>query len=123
MICISGNEKVLHEKVTQEILPPSLDLPEGIVTNTQMEDSVSVGTYFRYGRKKRMYTRARVFGTSEIVTMGESPFSISEQKEYANAIGSGSPAPEHIGGETLHADGGAQYTVANGVKTITDIKG
>ena len=120
---ISGNEKVFYEKVTQEILPPSLDLPENIVTNTEMQNSISVGTYFRHGRKKRMYTKARVFGTSEIVTMGESPFSISEQKEYADAIGPGSPAPEHVGGETLHADGGAQYTIANGVKTVTDIKG
>ena len=120
---ISGNNRVFYEKVSQEILPPSLDLPESVSTTTSMESSITVGTYYRFGRKKRLYTKASVFGISEIVPMGESPFSISEQKEYANAIGPGSPAPSHSGGETSHADGGAQYTIANGVKTMTDIKG
>lgn len=120
---ISGSEQVFYEKVSQEILPPSLDLPTDIETSTEMESSISVGTYFRYGRKKRVYTKALVFGTSELIAMGESPFSMSEQKEYADAMGPGSPTPEHKGGETMHADGGAQYTVANGVKTMTDIKG
>ena len=120
---ISGNNKVFHEKVSQEIYPPSLDLPSDVSVMTGMDSSITVGTYYRFGRKKRLYTKSRVFGTSEIVPMGESPFSVSEQKEYANAIGPGSPAPSHSGGETSHADGGAQYTVANGVKTMTDIKG
>ena len=121
---ISGNTNTFHEVVTQEILPPSLDLPEGVATTTEMQASITVGTYYRYGTKKRVYTKAKVFGTSEIVVMGESPFSISEEKEYADAIGPGSPAPAHGGGgEVVHADGGAQYTIANGVKTKTDIKG
>ncbi len=120
---ISGNNKIFNEIVSQEILPPSLDLPEDIAVETEMVDAVSVGTYYRYGRKSRTYTKSRVFGTSEIVVMGETPFAILEVKEYADAMGPGAPAPTVGGDSPAHADGGAQYTIANGVKTITDIKG
>ncbi len=119
---ISGNDKTFYEVVTQEILPPSLDLPANVSTNTQMESSILIPTYVRTGRKKRSYTKASVFGVSKIVEMGETPFAVIESKEYANAIGGGISVPT-TSEVSNHADGGAQYTIANGVKTMTDIKG
>ncbi len=120
---ISGNDKVFYEKVTQEILPPALDAPTDIGMTTVMQQSGSIGTYYRTGRKKRQYTKAKVFGTSEIISMGETPFAVLEQKEYADvSAGTLSVYLPDIG-ESNHADGGAQYTIANGVKTTTEIKG
>ncbi len=121
---ISGNNKLFSETVTQQILPPSLDLPGGAGVTTGVERSMSIGTYYRIGRKKRTYTKARVFGTSQIVALGETPFAVLESKEYANAMSSGgAPGVPGFGDSTGHVDGGAQYTIANGVKTKTDIKG
>ena len=124
---ISGNDKIFYEKVSQEILPPGINTPTGVELNTDMEDSASFETYFRFGRKKRVYTKAQIFGTSKIVTMGESQFSINESKEYANVIATSEtpsvPSAPANDENVTHADGGARYTIANGVKTMTDIKG
>ena len=119
---IAGNASVFEESVTQTILPPSITLPEGVGTVTSMDGGVELGTYYKFGTKKRTYTKSRVFGTSELVVMGESAYSITENKIYANSSGGGVTISPGAGGGA-HADGGAQYVAANGVMTITDIKG
>ena len=116
---VAGTAGSFEESVTQQILPPSIDLP-AVGISTGMSGGALVGTYYKIGTKARTYTKSRVFGTSELVVMGVSGFAITENKLYADAAGGGSSVSA---GGGAFADGGAQYTAANGVLTMTDIKG
>ena len=116
---IAGTAGAFNETLSQSILPPSIDMPA--INGISMNSGIVVGSYSRVGSKKRTYTRNRVFGTSELIVMGESQFAVGENKIYADAIGGGGTEVS-VGGGVL-ADGGAQITAANGVMTITEIKG
>lgn len=116
---ISGIGSPFQEIVTQQILPPSLTTPM-VGAETEMSSGIVVGSYYKTGTKRRMYTKAKVFGTSELIVMGENQFSVIENKVYADAAGGGNQIDPSGGGG---ADGGVTISVANGVQTITHIRG
>ena len=117
---ISGFSKKLSETVVQEVLPPSLTVPE-VIPSTTMHDGYELTTYARKGTKKRLITRVRPFGTSKLIPLGDFPFAVIEDKEYADAI-SGAETPV-VAPDSSIADGGVTVSIANGIKTYTTIKG
>jgi len=117
---ISGMSRVFDENVTEEILPPSLETPD--VTGSVSATGISVSTFYKIGIKKRAIVRTRAAAPAELIILGALPFSIMEDKLYADAIGNGSEAPTPEGGPES-ADGGVTITAANGVITTTKIKG
>jgi hypothetical protein len=81
-----------------------------------------VPTYSRIGTKTRILTKVKPMGTTELVQTGTIPFSVIENKEYADAIGDGGSELE--GPEDVAAgDSAMTISVANGIKTSTKIKG
>jgi len=118
---ISGMERTFTEVTAQSILPPSLETPE-VTASTSMNDGISVGSFYKSGVKFRAMIRSRAIGTSEIIVMGQQTYGIQERKHYADAMGrtddSSMPNPE-----TETAEGGVTISIANGIKTTTEIKG
>ena len=118
---VSGYSVALDEQVWQDILPPSLELPE-VEASTGMSDGYELATYTRIGEKTRVYTKVKPFGGSEIVEMGKIPFSVVENKEYADAI-KGDGNPLDVSPEVAAADSGTTIVIADGVKTETKVRG
>ena len=120
-VLIQGYDQEMIEESSIELLPPSLQTPDVKISTTQ-ESAVKVGSYYKEGVKKRVYTRIAVSGKNKIIEYATTPYSLTESKEYADAIGKGDgfspPTPEREA-----AEGGAIISAANGVITKTIIKG
>jgi hypothetical protein len=122
LTAVSGYDSPLNEVVYQEVLPPSLQVPQEIKTRTHMENSIRVPTYSRIGVKTRLLTRVMPMGGTELVETGKVAFSVVENKEYADAIGESAPELKIIE-EVAAGDSAMTISVANGIKTSTKIKG
>lgn len=118
---LAGVHIIYEEFTTQSVLPPSLETPD-VASSVAMTESRKVGSFQKVGQKYRAMVRARAIGSAEILVLGMQQFSVQETKEYANAIGNPSeaslPAPD-----VSAAEGGLTITSANGIQTVTTIKG
>ncbi len=116
---ISGVNTMFEETASQELLPPSLETPD--VQGAVVVSGVGVTSFYKNGIKKRTMVRSRAIGSSEILLLGQSSFSIVEDKIYADAFGPGLQLTP--GSDVQAAEGGVTITAANGIVTQTKIKG
>ena len=88
-----------------------------------MHEGVKFNTFYRFGIKYRTMVRTRAVGKSKILQLGKQPYSVVEKKEYADAMGSSKDDLSLPAIAYQAAEGGINISIANGVKTVTTIKG
>lgn len=118
---VTGTDVEYNEKTVQEVLPPSFSAPS---PDASM-GGLTLNTFCKTGTKVRSIVRARAAGESTIVALGSTAYSLKESKTYAGAKGGGGEQSscEGEGGGAEYADGGSTVIFANGVQTVTEIKG
>jgi len=115
---LAGMNGSFSEVTTQEILPPSFNTP-GVGA-----PGGGVSSFCKTGSKTRAVIRTRGYGGTTMVVLGTVPYSQTENKIYAGAKGAGGGGGGGCGGGGGGgADGGITVVSANGVTTVTTIKG